>query len=167
MRRLALTVLALLIASPMARAAFPERPPRIVSGFAAGGDSDLILRILAEAISPLLGQRVAVENRTGVNGVIGAELVARSAPDGHTAFQCPMSTLSITPQLQGANLPLDPRAELVPVSNVALSSCALMVASGSRFQSVAQMLEEPLATRLAADRAKWRDVIRAGDVRAQ
>ena len=108
MRRFALTVLALLVTSPMALAAFPERPPRIVSGFAAGGGSDAISRIIADAISPLLGQRVAVENRTGVNGVIGAEVVARSTPDGYTAFQCPMSTLSITPQLQGANLPLDP-----------------------------------------------------------
>ena len=141
MRRFALTLLALLVTSPMALAAFPERPPRIVSGFAAGGGSDAISRIIADAISPLLGQRVAVENRTGVNGVIGAEVVARSTPDGYTAFQCPMSTLSITPQLQGANLPLDPGAELLPVSNVALSSYALVVASGSRFQSVAQILE--------------------------
>ena len=108
MRRFALTMLALLAAAPMASAAFPERPPRIVSGFAAGGGSDVISRIIADAISPLLGQRVTVENRTGVNGVIGAEVVARSAPDGYTAFQCPMSTLSITPQLQGANTPIDP-----------------------------------------------------------
>jgi gentisate 1,2-dioxygenase len=49
-------------------AAFPERPPRIVSGFAAGGGSDTLSRLVAEAISALLGQRVAVENRTGVNG---------------------------------------------------------------------------------------------------
>lgn len=140
-RRILAVLIPLALATP-AMAAFPERPPRIVSGFAAGGGSDTLSRLVAEAISPLLGQRVAVENRTGVNGAIGAELVARSAPDGYTAFQCPMSTLSITPQLQGANLPLDPGAELLPVSNVALSSYALVVASGSRFQSVAQILEE-------------------------
>ena len=123
-------------------AAFPERPPRIVSGFAAGGGSDTLSRLVAEAISALLGQRVAVENRTGVNGAIGAEAVARSAPDGYTAFQCPMSTMAITPQLQNDNLPLDPGVELLPVANVALSSYALVVASNSRFQSVAQILEE-------------------------
>jgi len=141
MQKLAWRVLAIwgLLALP-ALAAFPERPPRIVSGFAAGGGSDTLSRIVAEAISPLLGQRVAVENRTGVNGVIGAEVVARGAPDGYTAFQCPMSTMAITPQLQGANLPLDPGAELLPVSNVALSSYALVVAANSRFRNVAEIV---------------------------
>ena len=141
MLRVLLALCAFLAAPALAQPAFPDRPPRIVSGFAAGGGSDTLSRLLAEAVSPLLGQRVGVENRTGVNGVIGAELVARSTPDGLTAFQCPMSTMAITPQLQGASLPLDPGAELLPVSNVALSSYALVVAANSRFRSVAQILE--------------------------
>ena len=89
--------LAAVIVAPAA-AQFPDRPPRIVSGFAAGGASDLLSRIMADAVSPMLGQRIVVENRTGVNGVIAAEAVARSAPDGYSAFQCPMSTMSITPR---------------------------------------------------------------------
>jgi tripartite-type tricarboxylate transporter receptor subunit TctC len=143
MRTLAIAAAALLaglLGTLPAAAQFPDRPLRLVSGFAAGGASDLLSRIVAEAVSPLIGQRIVVENRTGVNGVIAAEAVARSAADGYTAFQCPMSTMSITPQLQGANLPLDPGAELVPVSNVALSSYGLVVAAGSPHRSVADLL---------------------------
>ena len=140
-RLLACCALLAAFASPaLAQSTFPDRSPRIVSGFAAGGASDLISRIIADAVSPILGQRVVVENRTGVNGVIGAEVVARAAPDGYTLYQCPMSTLSITPQLIGVVLPLDPGAELVPVSNMVLSSYGLVVAAASPFRSVADIV---------------------------
>ena len=117
-----------------------ERTIRLVSGFAAGGASDLVARLTAEAIGPLLGARVVVENRTGVNGVIGAAEVARSAPDGTTLFQCPMSTLAIVPQLVGANLPLDPGEALAPVGNLALSSYGFMVSAKGPYRSVQDVL---------------------------
>ncbi len=142
MRRICvgLALLAACVAPAFAQGTFPDRSPRIVSGFAAGGASDLISRFIAEAVSPLLGQRVVVENRTGVNGVIGAEVVARSPADGYSLFQCPMSTLSITPQLVGISLPLDPGAELLPVSNMALSSYGMVVAANSPHRSVADII---------------------------
>ena len=142
MRKLAVfTLVALLtcLTSP-ALAAFPDKPLRIVSGYAAGGASDLISRFIAEAVAPILGQRVVVENRPGVNGVIGAEAVARGAPDGYSVFQCPMSTLSITPQLIGASVPLDPGVELLPLSNMALSSYGLVVAAASPHRSMADVI---------------------------
>lgn len=142
MRKLAVFTLAALLpclTSP-ALAAFPDKPLRIVSGYAAGGASDLISRFIAEAVSPILGQRVVVENRPGLNGVIGAEAVARSAPDGYSVFQCPMSTLSITPQLIGASVPLDPGVELLPLSNMALSSYGLVVAAASPHRSMADVI---------------------------
>lgn len=140
MTRLILSLLLALFTAGGALAAFPEKPLRIVSGYAAGGASDLISRFIAEAVAPILGQRVVVENRTGVNGVIGAEAVARGTPDGHTVFQCPMSTLSITPQLIGVNVPLDPGVELVPIANMALSSYGLVVASASPYRNLADIL---------------------------
>jgi len=144
MRKLALAaVIATAFATGFADrslAAFPEKSPRIVSGYAAGGASDLISRFIAEAVSPILGQRVVVENRPGVNGVIGAEVVARSTPDGYSIFQCPMSTLSITPQLIGASVPLDPGLELFPISNMTLSSYGLVVAAASPHKSMADIL---------------------------
>ncbi|WP_424810710.1 Bug family tripartite tricarboxylate transporter substrate binding protein [Roseococcus sp. YIM B11640] len=122
-----------------ARAEFPDRPPRIVVGQVAGGSSDIISRMVADAISPTLGQRVVVENRPGVNGAIGAEFVARSAPDGYTAYQCPMSTLSITAQLPGG-APMDVGAELLPISNVTLSSYGLVVPASSSYRNVGDIL---------------------------
>ena len=130
---------AAVLAAP-ALAVFPDRPLRIISGYAAGGASDLISRFIAEAVSPILGQRVVVENRPGVNGVIGAEVVARGAADGYSVFQCPMSTLSITPQLIGMTVPLDPGVELMPLSNMALSSYGLVVAAGSPHRGMADII---------------------------
>jgi tripartite-type tricarboxylate transporter receptor subunit TctC len=60
----ALLVLAVIPYSGAAQASFPDRPPRILGGFAPGGTSDLVSRLLADVVSPLLGQRVVVENRT-------------------------------------------------------------------------------------------------------
>ena len=113
---------------------------RVISGFAPGGASDLVTRLVAEQVGPLLGGRAVVENRTGVNGVIGAAEVARSAPDGNTVFQCPMSTLTIAPQLQGANLPIDPGEALAPLGNVALSSYGFVVAANGPYRAVPDVL---------------------------
>ena len=63
---------------------FPVRPIRLVSPFAPGGGNDLVSRTLAAALSKNTGQSVVVDNRPGANGIVGCELVARSAPDGHT-----------------------------------------------------------------------------------
>jgi tripartite-type tricarboxylate transporter receptor subunit TctC len=139
MKRLALSLLAMIFSAVPALAQFPDRPPHIVVGQVAGGASDTIARLVADAISADLGQRVIVDNRPGVNGAIGAEFVARSTPDGYTAFQCPMSTMSITPQLPGATT-MDVGAELVPFANVALSSYGLVVAPGSPYQNMADIL---------------------------
>ncbi len=139
-RRLASVIfLAAALAWP---AAAQERSVRVVSGAAAGGSSDFVSRLVAEAVGPLLGARAVVENRTGVNGAIAAAEVARSAPDGTTVFTCPMSTMAITPQLVGANLPVDPGAELAPIATVALSSYGFVVAANGPYRGVPDVLEE-------------------------
>ena len=92
-------------------------------------------------MGPLLGARAVVENRTGVNGAVAAAEVARSAPDGTTVFTRPMSTMAITPQLVGANLPFDPGAELAPIATVALSSCGFVVAADGPHRGVPDVLE--------------------------
>ncbi|MFZ4409460.1 MAG: Bug family tripartite tricarboxylate transporter substrate binding protein [Paracraurococcus sp.] len=137
LRRALLALAGLVVAMP---ALAQDRTIRLVSGFAAGGASDLVARLTAEALGPILGARVVVENRTGVNGVIGAAEVARSAPDGTTLFQCPMSTLAIVPQLIGATLPLDPGEALLPLGNLALSSYGFMVSAKGPYRSVQDVL---------------------------
>ncbi len=138
--RLALALLAGSLAALPAQAAFPDRPLRIIVGQAPGGSSDLISRFVGEAVAPLLGQRVVVENKPGMNGIIGADIVAREVADGHLIFQCPMSTMAISGQLIGAKVPLDPGAELIPLSNLVLSSYGLVVASGSPYRNVSEIV---------------------------
>jgi tripartite-type tricarboxylate transporter receptor subunit TctC len=145
LRRLArVALLAAIAATPVispAPAQQPECSLRVVSGAAAGGSSDFVSRLVADAVGPLLGARAVVENRTGVNGVVAAEMVARSTPDGATVFTCPMSTMAITPQLVGANLPIDPGAELAPIATVALSSYGFVVAASGPYRSVPDVLD--------------------------
>lgn len=137
--RVALALVAAAFAAP-ALAAFPEKPLKIIVGQAAGGSSDLISRFVAEAVSPILGQRVVVENKPGMNGIIGADQVARETPDGHLIFQCPMSTMAISPQLINAKVPSDPGVELIPIANLVLSSYGLVVAASSPYRQVADVV---------------------------
>jgi tripartite-type tricarboxylate transporter receptor subunit TctC len=141
MTRCRFAIIAALLA---AAAAFPamaqERTVRILSGASAGGSSDFATRLLAEALGPILGVRAVVENRTGVNGIVAAQETARSAPDGSTLFVCPMSTMSITPQLIGSTFPVDPGTELLPLANVALSSYGFVVAANGPYRSVPEVI---------------------------
>ena len=141
MRKIVLSLAAALavVVWPVA-AAFPEKPPRILVGYAAGGSSDLIARFIADAASPALGQRILVENKPGMNGVLGAEVVIRAPADGYSVFQCPMSSLAITPQLIGVTVPVDPGVELVPISNLALSSYGLVVTASSPHKSMGEII---------------------------
>src|SRR5690349_11157406 len=80
----AVFVLALARPSIAGAETYPSRPVKLVVPFAAGGNTDVMGRVLAAKMSELLGQQVAVENRTGAGSVVGTEIVAKSAPDGYT-----------------------------------------------------------------------------------
>lgn len=134
------TILAAPLALAAGTAAAQERTVRILSGASAGGSSDMATRLLAEAVGPILGVRAVVENKTGANGIVAATETARSPADGSTMFVCPMSTMSITPQLVGATFPVDPGLELVPLANVALSSYGFVVAATGPYRSVQDVI---------------------------
>lgn len=143
MRRLhgmAAGLAALLFCSAPQAQGFPDRPPRILGGFAAGGTSDIVNRLIAEAVAPDFGQRPVVEVRTGANGFIAAAEAARGAPDGLTVVQCSTGLLTISPQLPGAQIPIDPARDLVPIANVAHSSQVMVVSAGSPYRSVAEFV---------------------------
>lgn len=91
--------------------AFPSRPVRVLVGYAAGGGVDALARMLAQRLAPLLGQQVVVENRAGASGMIAAETVATSQPDGHTLLMGESGML-IASQLQ-------PRANVHPLKSFA------------------------------------------------
>ena len=126
---------AALVAVPhIARAAFPDRPLRIMVGFAAGGTVDTIARILANALAPILGQNVVVENRPGGSASIAATQVVIAEPDGHTLLFGVFSH-AVAPAL--AKLTYDTQKDLTAVSQVAGVPLFMFAAGKSPFGSVA------------------------------
>ncbi|HEV7267292.1 MAG TPA: tripartite tricarboxylate transporter substrate binding protein [Falsiroseomonas sp.] len=107
--------------------AFPTRPLRLVVPFAPGGSTDIIARILAARLGPLLGGTVLVENRPGAGGNIGIEAVVRSAPDGYTLVLGAPGGLTVNPLLY-RNLTYQPLRDLAPVAMVADSELVIAVA---------------------------------------
>lgn len=95
--------------------AWPERPVRIINPYAPGGPSDTLVRMLAEGLTAELGQRVFVENKPGGGTVIGAALVAKAPPDGHTLLLATVAPLVIQPLINPA-LPYDARKDFTLVS---------------------------------------------------
>jgi tripartite-type tricarboxylate transporter receptor subunit TctC len=124
--RRAVLAATLALAAPLAGAqTFPNRPVRILVGYAAGGGVDAMTRMLAQRLPPALGQQVVVENRAGASGMIAAELVARAAPDGYTLLMGESGML-ITSHLQPrANL--DPLKSFTPVAGTFLAPLMIVV----------------------------------------
>jgi len=122
--------LALSLGAPaVARAQpLPSRPVRLVSPYAPGGTGDIMARLLADRLPTRLRQPVMVENRPGANGVIGAEVVARAVPDGHT-YGVVVSSHTINKAVRDS-LPFDPVADFEPVCLTARTQFALTVTGG-------------------------------------
>ena len=124
-RRLARGILAALVstatfAAAAAEPAYPTRPVRFIVPFAPGGSTDTLARTLAQRLSDVLGQQVVVDNRSGGNGNIGTEIVARAAPDGHTIVLGYIANLGIGPSLY-AKLPFDPVKDFAPITLLAVA----------------------------------------------
>src|SRR5207302_10772161 len=113
-------------------AAYPKRPIRVVIGYAAGGGSDIVPRLVLERVSAKWGQSFLVENRPGASGHIATEIVFKAAPDGYTLLSTPPA-FATTPFLFGS-LPFDPDA-LVPIT-VFVSQANLLVAHPGRMPDV-------------------------------
>ncbi len=109
-----------------AQDSYPSKPIRIVVSFAAGGPTDTVARIMGAKMSELLGQPIVVENKTGAGGNIGADVVAKAAPDGYTLLMATVSTHAINPGLY-KKMPYDPVQDFAPVGQVGVTPCVLAV----------------------------------------
>jgi tripartite-type tricarboxylate transporter receptor subunit TctC len=110
---------------PAAAQTFPNGPVRFIVPFAAGGTSDILARQIAPKLSEALGQPVLVENRAGANGNVGAEVVARATPDGHTLLLADLGAIAINPSVYKQSY--DPVRDLAGVTMVAYSPHLLVV----------------------------------------
>ena len=105
---------------------WPSKPIRLVVPYPPGGSSDIIARSIAQPLSEALKQSVIVENKAGANGNLGADYVAKSAPDGYTLLLCDTGALAISPSVY-TKLPFDPTKDLRGVTMLAYSPHLLVV----------------------------------------
>jgi tripartite-type tricarboxylate transporter receptor subunit TctC len=133
-----------LLPAALSAQGYPSGPVRIIVPFAAGGNVDVTARTLAPVLGDILGQSFVVENRPGAGGMIGAEEVMSSNPDGLTLMMGSNSTLSVGPNLF-SNWPYDPVEGITPISNIQFVPFALVVREDSDFQSLGDLLEKARA----------------------
>lgn len=136
-----ITVCALCAAMPIGAAAqsFPAKPIRLIVPFPPGGATDTFSRVLAAELTQNLGQQVIVENRPGAGTTIGADVVAKAAPDGHTLLFTDLSTHTITASLY-AKLPYDPLRSFAPVAAANSSPLLLVVHPSVGVKSVKELI---------------------------
>ncbi|MBC7781815.1 MAG: tripartite tricarboxylate transporter substrate binding protein [Proteobacteria bacterium] len=106
--------------------AYPNKPIRLVAGFAPGGISDILARVVGARLGEALGQTILVENRTGAGGTIAADFVAKAAPDGYTLFIGVTATQSIAPFLY-PKLPYNAFTDFAPIAMAAVTPVLLVV----------------------------------------
>jgi tripartite-type tricarboxylate transporter receptor subunit TctC len=96
---------------------FPNKPVRIIIAFPPGGGVDIVARVMGPKLTEIWGQPVVVENRPGASGIIGTEVAARSAPDGHTVFFGTLGNLAANQYLY-PKMPVDPLRDFAPLTQV-------------------------------------------------
>jgi tripartite-type tricarboxylate transporter receptor subunit TctC len=122
-------VLALAAAPCVAHAqAWPTKPVKVIVPFVAGGATDVVARLLGQKLTEAWGQSVVIENRAGAGGNIGADVVAKSTPDGYTLFMTSGSIVTANPHLY-KSLPFDPARDLVPITEVATGPQVIAVSA--------------------------------------
>jgi len=128
-----------LLTCPVAHAAYPDRPLRLIVPFPPGGGNDILARAVGQRLTGTLGQQIIVDNRGGAGGMIGGQLAATAAPDGYTLFLGSLGSLAHNPALK-PNLPYDPPRDFAAVSLLATSPFILVVHPSVPAQSVKDLI---------------------------
>lgn len=137
---LSAVVLAIAAAGPGWSQNYPIRPIRLVVPFPPGGNVDAFARVLYRQVEAELGQPVVIDNRGGANSILGADIVAKAAPDGYTLLNTSFA-FAVNPSIY-RKLPFDPVRDFVPVTNVAVGLGYLMVVHPSvRARTVKELIE--------------------------
>src|SRR5437870_4831277 len=137
--RLLLAALLLAALPIQAQDRYPSKPVRLIVPFAPGGSTDIFARLIADRLAPPLGQAVVVDNRAGAAGNIGAEAVARSAPDGYTLLMATTGVMAINNALY-RNMTYDAAKDFDPVIFVASITNVLIVPPELPARSVAELI---------------------------
>ena len=119
--------------------AYPTKPVTIIVPFAAGGTTDILARIIGQALTAELGQSVVVDNRAGAGGNIGGQAAAKAAPDGHTLFMGTVGTHAINASLY-KKMPFDPVKDFAPLTHVANVPNLLVANPAQPYKSVKDLI---------------------------
>ena len=114
------------LARPTQAQDYPSRPIRVLIAFPPGGPTDFVGRLLIDKMSTLLGQRAYIENKPGANGTVGADIIAKSDPDGYSLFFTTAGAVTISPHVM-PNIPYDSLRDFVPVAEVVTNTTVLAV----------------------------------------
>ena len=138
MRRVLLLLFVFFIGGTSNAQTYPDRPVRLVVGFPPGGSSDTVARVVAQSLAPLLGQPVVVENKPGAGGVIGSDLVAKAAPDGHTLLLATAGHSTAAAMM--AKLPFDAVRDFSWITTVTTYPFVIATSADSPIRSLEDMV---------------------------
>jgi len=131
--------MAALFFPPAGRAeAWPSKPVKIIVPFGAGGNTDIVARIIAQPLSDVFGQQFVIDNRPGAAGALGADAVARAPADGYTLLMASLPQLAIVPAM--SKTPYDPIRDFAPISNVGTNPFVLTVRGNPPISTVAEFI---------------------------
>lgn len=119
---------------------YPNKPIKIIVSLTAGGPTDTLARIIAPPLSQYLGQPVLIDNRPGAGGNIGADIAAKSAPDGYTLYLGTSGPLSINPVLY-QKLSYDPFKDFAPISQIAYAPFVIVVNPATNIASISELIQ--------------------------
>ena len=139
LKRLIIATACALAAGAALAQAYPTKPVRMIVGFPPGGGTDVVARVISQKLTEWWGQPVTVENRAGATGTIGADVVAKSAPDGYTLIMGHVNSTGIAPNLF-AKLPYDPIKDFAAVSYVGYVPNVLAVHPSINVKSVKELI---------------------------
>src|SRR3954469_12755929 len=137
--RTLLAVLACAVFGAAHSQSYPSKPIRLIVPYAAGGTSDILARQLGPKVTEAWGQPIVIENRTGANGNVGADFVAKSAPDGYTLLLTDVGGLVISASVY-PKLPFDPSKDFSPVVMVSYSPHVLAVHPSVKATNVKELI---------------------------
>jgi tripartite-type tricarboxylate transporter receptor subunit TctC len=119
---------------------WPTKPVRLIVPFAPGGSTDVVARMLGQKLMDVWGQSVVVENRSGAGGNLGADVVAKATPDGHTLLFA-SGSITINPNIY-SNMPFDTVRDLTPITNIASGPMLVVVQDKAPWKSIQNLIQD-------------------------
>ena len=119
---------------------YPDKPVHVAVGFAAGGGTDVLARLVCQKVSDAVGQPFLVENRLGNAGMISAEYVARAKPDGYTLLFAPSAIFTTNPVIY-AKVPYSPTKDFIPISQAVTYPFFILVSASQPINSMKELVD--------------------------